>query len=258
MIEQGKEVNKARAVYYAMFSRFFAYSADISRYFELLNFIDILEKNPLDDTTAKAFKELKKLLAKDSNASLLSEYDKIFEDPSTSTIRTTASFYDDGLESGKKRLEVINFLAKTKIRRDEKSFTENEDSIGFLLSFMAELLTLVNQGNEQYLELSTCVFKEVINNFIDEISRDIYEHENAKIFKQVIILLQAFMEFERMYLEVSKPKLSEKEKEEPKQEEQISEKEKQRRAKNKLLRAKGPKKEKEEPFIAYDTEDDVK
>lgn len=253
-------VNKARSIYYGMFSRFFVYSPNVSRYFELLNLIKILRENPIDEISGEALARIEDKLQKDSNVNLLQEYDDIFYNPATTTIRMTASFYDEQLESGKKRVEMLDFLAKTKIRRDEKIFTENEDSLGFILTVMSELVSLVVEGEENYNTLQHCMFTEILNDFVDEISREIYEHESADIFKDVIIVLKSFIEFERLYLEVSKPKLKSREELVRKFESdaEISEEEAARRARNKALRESGPKKEKEEEvFITYDVESDI-
>jgi TorA maturation chaperone TorD len=252
-------INQARAVYYGMFSRFFVYSQNTSRYFELLNMIKILKDNPLDASTSEALASIESKLGSDSNVALIQEHDDIFYNPSSTTIRITASFYDEQIESGKKRLEMLDFMAKTKIRRDEKVFTENEDSLGFIFTMMSELITLVTEGEEQYNTLQHCMFTEILNDFVDQISREIYEHENANIYKDVIVVLQAFMEFERLYLEVSRPKLKSREEfvKVYESECEITEEEKARRAKNKALRESGPKKPKEEVFVTYEVESDI-
>lgn len=252
-------INQARSVYYGMFSRFFVYSQNTSRYFELLNLIKILKENPLDTTSAQALENIENKIEKDSNMSLIQEFDDIFHNPSTTTIRTTASFYDEQIESGKKRLEMLDFMAKTKIRRDEKVFTENEDSLGFIFTMMSELITLVVEGKENYNTVQHCMFAEILNDFVDQISREIYEHESADIYKDVIVVLQAFMEFERLYLEVSKPRLKTREEFVKTYETEITDEEAARRARNRALRESGPKKEKEkeEVFVTYDVESDI-
>ena len=53
------KIDKARALYYAMFSRFFVFTTDNTRYFELIKFIDILKENPLDKSSAEAFKNIR-------------------------------------------------------------------------------------------------------------------------------------------------------------------------------------------------------
>ncbi len=162
------------------------------------------------------------------------------------------------LNQVKKRVEMLQFLAKTKIRRNESEYMEYEDSIGFILTLMAELNELIVNGEEQYKNTQHCIFSEVLNEFIEDFAKELYEHESADIFKDVIIILKAFVEFERLYLEVSKP--------EPKQEIQrevpscdvISDEEAARRARNKAMKAKGPKIEDADPeSIAYDVESEV-
>ena len=94
----------------------------------------------------KAF-ELK-LVTTDIKAEKIKEFDDLFHNPTTKKIRQTASFYDEGVESGKKRVEMIQFVAKTKIRRDEKAYFEYEDSIGFIFSLMAQLTDEISQGEK--------------------------------------------------------------------------------------------------------------
>lgn len=250
-------INKARAIYYNMFAQFFVSSTDISNYFELLKLIEVLKKEPLDNTSKGAFDEVAKLLKADSNFELLSEYDEIFHNPETQNIRTTASFYDEGLESGKKRVEMLQFLAKTKIRRDENRYFEYEDSIGFIFAVLSELSEAIVQGESQYSNTVHCIFEEVLNEFIDEFASSVYSHPKAKIYKEVIVLLKTFVEFERLYLQVSKPAKKEIQNKENFREVEISEEERQRRERNKALRAQGPKQEVCSIDIAYDVETEI-
>jgi len=253
-----QEINRARAVYYSLFSNVFVYCSSTQSYLQLINMIDVLIKNPLDDTSCEALKRIKKELDPLSNIKLVQEFDDLFHNPFSSTIRTTASFYDEHVESGTKRVQMLDFLAKTKIRRDEKQYTDLEDSAAFIFTLMAELLELVSQGEEQYKNMTHCIFSDVLNEFIDEFSRDIYEHENAVIFKDVIIVLQAFISFERLYLEVSKPAFVTKpETQDISCENEISEVEKKRREQNKKLKAQGPKQNIDSNDIAYDVESEI-
>lgn len=250
------KINKARALYYAMFSRFFVFTTDNSRYLELINLIETLKQNPLDETTAVAFEEIQKSVTASSNIAFMKEFDVIFHSPESSTVKTTASFYDEDIESGKKRVEMQNFLAKTKIRRNEKLYSDYEDHIGFIFAVLSELSTLVAEGEEQYANTAHCVFSQILNDFVDEFSKDLYEHEDAKIFKNVVVILKAFMEFERIYLEVSIPAVKERVvRQGPTAE--ITDEERQRRERNRALRVKGPKKEQKEVFVTYDVEEDM-
>ncbi len=252
-----QNINKARAVYYCLFSKFFVYSSDTQSYLQLINMVNVLIDSPLDNESCEALKRIKVELDPMSNVKLIQEYDDLFHNPFSSTIRTTASFYDEEVESGKKRVQMLDFLAKTKIRRDEKTYTDLEDSVAFILTLMSELLDLVAQGESQYKTVSHCIFSDVLNEFVDEFSKDVYEHENAKIYQDVIVVFQAFMSFERLYLDVSKPVMVKKPQEEESCGDEVSEEELERRARNKQLKAMGPKKDVDPDSIAYDVESEV-
>lgn len=251
------KIDQARALYYSLFSRCFVFSSNNERYQELVSLINTLKQSPLDSTTAEAFEELSILVKADSNVPFMLEFDDLFHSPETYTVRTTASYYDENIESGKKRSEMQNFLGKTKIRRDEKKYSDYEDHIGFIFTVMAELCTLISQGEEVYKNTSHCIFEQILNDFVDQFAKEIYEHENTKIFKQIIVILKAFIDFERIYLEVSIP--SPKAKVEKRvSTDTLTDIEIERRKRNRALRASGPKKEKEEEvFTTFDVEDDM-
>lgn len=254
-----EEINKARAIYYKVFSAFFVYTKDFNRYLDLLNLVNVLKNNPLNDTSKLALENISNKLQKDSNAILLQEYDDIFDNPQTTQVRTTASYYDEGVESGKKRLEMQNFLAKTKIRRDEKNYCDYEDNIGFIFTVLNELCELQSKGYDEYKNTIHCIFESILNEFIDEFAKTLYEHKSADIYKDVVVILKAFIEFERLYLEVSKPNKKVKQAVK-KVEETISEEEKERRARNKAMKALGPKNAQEDAcpvFVAHDVEEDL-
>ena len=232
-----KSVNKARSVYYGLMSKMFVFSSDANRYDDVVDILDKLIEAPLDENSGEALKEIRDFIKAYGSKKLSLEYDDLFSNPETKIIRDTASFYDEGVESGRKRVEVKNFLGKTKFRRDENGFKDNEDSIGFLVTFMHELIELSIQGELQYESVAHCLFAEVINEFIDEFITNLYEHDKADAYKSLAIVLNAFMTFERMYFKVQKPKPKEKivKKEEPC--EFISDKEAQRRAENRIKKA---------------------
>lgn len=241
-MQDNQTINKARALYYNFFASFFVISPNSENYFELIKLLNILKDNPLDDSSSKALDNISTLLHKSSNVALFQEFDDLFHNPLNKKIRQTASFYDEGVESGKKRVEMLDFIAKTKIRRDEKKYYEYEDSIGFIFSVMAELSDLLANGEGIYKNTVHCIFAQILNEFIDEFSKNVYEHEKANIYKELIVVLHSFIEFERLYLEVSKP--IKKEKIIKKQEDNwgnISKEERERRERNRALKALGPK-----------------
>lgn len=244
-MQDNQAINKARALYYNLFANFFVESSKSENYFELLRLINILKENPLDDTSGEALKNISALLDPTSNVALLKEFDDLFHNPTTKKkIRQTASFYDEGVESGKKRVEMIDFVAKTKLRRDEKNYFEYEDSVGFIFSLMAELTNQIASGEKVYENTVHCIFAQILNEFIEEFAKDVFEHNSSKIYKELMIVLHSFVAFERLYLEVSKAAKKERIiKKTEESSDDISEEEMARRARNKALKALGPKEE---------------
>ena len=198
-------VNGARSLYYGFFSKMLVFNELEDRFDGLKEALDVMISNPMDENSAEALKEIAEFIELGGYESLVNEYDDIFHNPESDVVRTTASFYDEGVESGKKRLEVKNFLAKTKIRRDEKNFKESEDGVGFLVTFMHELIELIINGEKSYDTLQHCLFTEVINEFLDEYIEALYENDKSNAYKSVAVVLNAFLEFERLYFDVAKP-----------------------------------------------------
>lgn len=245
-MQDNQSINKARALYYNLFANFFVPSKELDKYLALVNLVDVLKQNPIDTQSGEAFENIYNQLDSTSNVKLLMEYDDLFHNPTTKRVRHTASFFDEGFESGKKRVEMINFVAKTKIRRDEKNFFEYEDSVGFLFTFMSVLCDNIANGESEYENTVHCVFAQILNDFIDEFAKEVFEHESAKVYKDLMVVLNSFIELERLYLEVPKPiKKVKVEKTVSCEVEEISPEELERRARNKALKALGPKKEDE-------------
>ena len=231
------EVNPARSLYYGFFSKMLVYTEDMGRFDGLTEALKVMIANPLDANSAEALKEIQAFVETGSREALVEEYDAIFHDPESPIVRTTASYYDEGVESGKKRLEVKQFLAKTKIRRDEKHYKEPEDSIGFLVTFMHELIELIIAGESSYNTLQHCLFDEILNGFEDAFIINLYEHERAHAYRSLAVVMQAFLEFERLYFGVTRPKPKPKVVRESESCEFISETEEKRRAANRIERS---------------------
>lgn len=258
-MQNNQNINRARHLYYTLFANFFVPPEQFEKYLELRELINLLRKNPLDVESGNALEKLYELLDGSSNFKMLEEFNDMFYNPTTPSVHHTASFYDEGFESGKKRVEMVNFVAKTKLRRDEQNYLDYEDSIGFILSLMGELTDEIANGNSEYENTVHCIFEQILNPFIDLFAKEIYEYPlDNKIYKELMVVVHSFVEFERLYLDVSKPIAKQvEEKQSCNVEDEISEEEKQRRARNKALKSLGPKKDKEPTDIAYDVETDL-
>ncbi|WP_052433586.1 TorD/DmsD family molecular chaperone [Sulfurospirillum arsenophilum] len=233
-----ESVNKARSLYYGFLSKMFIFTTSADRYLGINEALEVMIQNPIDENSGEALKEIQAFLNTYTQSALIQEYDDIFHNPAYKVVRNTASYYDEGVESGHQRLAVKNFLAKTKIRRDENNFKENEDSVGFIFTFMHELIELIMQDQKEYENIQHCLFTEVINPFVDEFVINVYEHPMAKAYKSIAIVLNAFITFERMYFEVAKPPFKEKVRVQ-KPVEVISGAEAKRRAENKAKKMAG-------------------
>lgn len=202
-------LNTSRALYYFLLSKFFIlHNSSEKDFSSAMNVMEILIKNPLEENTKKSLENLYEIISSKKEKLIIQEHDEIFFLPGSRTVKTTASYYDDGVETGGRKLvEVKNFLSKTKIRRNEKVYKEPEDSIGFLFVFMNELIELIRAGQDEYDNLQHCIFTEILNPFVDTFIHELYNHQKSDIYKDVTVVLNAFMEFERFYFDVEKPNI---------------------------------------------------
>ena len=111
----------------------------------------------MDEASEESIKNILNLLDKDSNQSLIQEYDDIFHNPVYEKVRQTASFMMRVLNLVKKSRDDSICCKKTKLRRDEKRYFEYEDSVGFIFSIMSELSNLVALGEKQYENTVHCI-----------------------------------------------------------------------------------------------------
>ena len=119
-----ESVNKARSLYYGLLSKMFVFTTSQERYAGVVEALDGMIENPIDENSGEALKEIKSFIIEKGEEALIQEYDDVFHNPAYKVVRNTASYYDEGVESGHMRVAVKNFLAKTRIRRDEKNYKE--------------------------------------------------------------------------------------------------------------------------------------
>jgi len=201
-----ESVNPARSLYYGFLSKMLVFTTAADRYDGVREALDAMIANPLDTNSGEALKEIREFIDAHGYAGLVEEYDEIFHNPERPVVRTTASFYHEGVESGRRLLEVRNFLAKTRIRRDENRYKEPEDSAGFLMTFMHELIEMEMAGEESAQNIAHCLFAEVINPFLEDFLPNLYEHDRANAYASLAVVAYAFLEFERIYFQVPRPR----------------------------------------------------
>lgn len=202
-MEDQVRILTARRLYYCLLADLFTFSEN-ERFLNVAKMLEILRNSPLDETSAEAIDSLISKFTPQNLQNIIQEYDDIFHAP-PHAIRNTFSYYDEGFESGHACARVRELLKKTDIRRDERNFKENEDSVGFTFLLMAEFLTRQIAGDERYGEFADELFSTTIHPFIDKFISELYACPAALVYKDACAILQAFIEFERLYYELAKP-----------------------------------------------------
>lgn len=182
---------KARFYYYEFFSLplFFI---DEKKFGDFKAQLSFLAENPL--STKEHFENLLKF----DYENFTKEQNDVLYDFSYTNVPLTSSFYDEGRDDGQKRVKITEILLKSKFRKSEFC-KDSEDFIGFIFAFMSEIL---KSGD---LNLSYELFKEIINEFIDEFILMLKEHERADFFSSYAKQLDEFIGYERAILNIQKP-----------------------------------------------------
>lgn len=197
------EFAAGRGLYYSLFSRFFVFSQDADRFSGVNAMLGLASAHALNEESAAAIMRIQAKFDEKNPQNLADEFDEIFHAP-PSPLRNSLSYYDEGYEVGHACAKVRKILARTDLRRDETKFKENEDNVGFVFALMSEFIARESEL-ELYGELEEQLFKEIINPNIDEFIEGLFNHESSEIYKDVAVLLQGFVEFERVVLSAPRP-----------------------------------------------------
>ena len=197
------EFAAGRGLYYSLFSRFFVFSQDADRFSGVNAMLGLASAHALNEESAAAIMRIQARFDEKNPQNLADEFDEIFHAP-PSPLRNSLSYYDEGYEVGHACAKVRKILARTDLRRDEAKFKENEDNVGFVFALMSEFIARESEL-ELYGELEEQLFKEIINPNIDEFIEGLFNHESSEIYKDVAVLLQGFIEFERVVLSAPRP-----------------------------------------------------
>lgn len=204
-----KEINKARAVYYGLFSSLFSYLENKDYHEKVVYTTKILSKTPIDELSKEAFENMLAYLNKENSfETLKEENNNVFFSPSTSFIPVTASYYAENRDDGQKRLEMSNIVLKSNFRKDSDVFKESEDHISFIFAFLKKMIE--QNENDVLDEIVINVFSNILNDIVDEFIEKLYEHENSDFYKNVAVLLKVFIELERSLLSIESSQIKEK------------------------------------------------
>ena len=197
------EFAAGRGLYYSLFSRFFVFSQEADRFSGVNAMLGLASAHALNEESAAAIMRMQAKFDEKNPQNLADEFDEIFHAP-PSPLRNSLSYYDEGYEVGHACAKVRKILARTDLRRDEAKFKENEDNVGFVFALMSEFIARESEL-ELYGELEEQLFKEIINPNIDEFIESLFNHESSEIYKDVAVLMQGFIEFERVVLSAPRP-----------------------------------------------------
>ena len=197
---QNREINEGRAFYYGFFSKLFTFTYDKERFAGVKEAAEILHNYALEENSKKA---LEHFLQNYNEQKLADEFDEIFYDLSQDPVPTTASFYDEEIENGKMKIKMVDIVLGSKFRKNEE-YKDSEDDIGFIFPFMQYLILEKLNGDEKSEWLEGKTF-DVLNTFIDDFAENVYMHQASDLYKDIAVVLKAFVESERIFLEKPKP-----------------------------------------------------
>lgn len=184
-------LNTARARYYEFLSFPLFWGQSEEDFEAFLAQARFLATAPITPENERDFKKIYNF----EWAKFQKEQNAVLFDLSFVNVPQTASFFDEGRDDGKKRVEVINILKKAHLAIDAQL---SEDYIGLIFALASRLL------GEQKAQLAGELFG-VINGFADEFCEILREHDNSKFFTAYANILASFVTLEREFLSLAAP-----------------------------------------------------
>lgn len=198
-----KAINQARSLYYIFFAKMLDFTPSDEGYKDVETLLTIFLANPLDETSYEALKALKESIEKRGFSALRAEYDEVFVSPESSFIPLSASYYDEGRDDGQKRVKAAGLVLRSKFRRNKPLCNDSEDQMVFAFRFMSTLIQAGIEGDAESLTLAHTFFAEILNECVDDFAELLFMHEKSVLFRETAIVLKAFFDFERLYLDVA-------------------------------------------------------
>lgn len=195
------EIDKARAVIYNLLSLLFVEGFAKNRSSEIVNLLEILASNPFNEVVETASKNILEYLKNNGEDSIYKEYQELFLIPFGDFVSLSISLYHEQREGGIMQLKVKDILAKTTIRRDEKSFTAQEDHFGFVFTLCSYLIAQKVDNNLKE-DLQKELFIEVLQPYLSKLFFRLMATK-SEIYSQVALILESFYNFEMGYLDLN-------------------------------------------------------
>ncbi|QKF56922.1 molecular chaperone TorD family protein [Campylobacter ornithocola] len=187
-----QDIDLSRKYFYEFFSKAFNF-IDENEFKIWHEQVLVLAQSPLDDSLRSDFEKLSSC----DFVSFKEEQNAVFFDFSYVNVPISASFYDEGRDDGKMKLQACEIIRKTKFRKKEDC-RQSEDEFGFLFAFIASII-------EHDLKVTQQLFRFVINPVIDEFIEKLQIHKNSNFYICIANIMKVFFTNERAYLEVQAP-----------------------------------------------------
>lgn len=198
-----KAINQARSLYYIFFAKMLDFAPNDEGYKDVETLLPIFLSNPLDEGSYEALGIIQEKIKTEGFSALRAEYDEVFVSPESSFIPLSASYYDEGRDDGQKRVKAADLVLRSKFRRNKPLCNDSEDQIVFAFRFMSMLIQAGLEGDEESLNLAHTFFVEILNECVDDFAELLFTHEKSVFYKNTAIVLKAFSDFERLYLDVA-------------------------------------------------------
>lgn len=206
MTKEDIQINKARSIHYLLLGILFSYKSLEKNQNLTMRILEQMNANPINDQTQKDSQLLLDALQNGHMQAIEEEFDLLFVNNfKQKSINLTASYYSEGWEFGEKCLKIRNLILESELRKSEE-FIEPEDHLGFLLLFCSSLL---EKSNPCSIAISKKIFEDILNDYVNFVVIEILKNKTAKFYKSIAKILGSFMEFERLYLEVTPPPFEE-------------------------------------------------
>ncbi|GMB96730.1 molecular chaperone TorD family protein [Helicobacter sp. NHP22-001] len=189
----------ARALYYRLWHYLVVFVHNEELFKELQNLVAHLKDYPFNTQTAQAWQEIESFLGQGLE-SFKAEQNSVLFAPGEQFVPLSASYYLEGQDNGKKRLEAIALLKKSELQIESHTLSAPiaEDDLAFLTlmmnAFLKEML-----ANPHFFALHATLFKDFFHLCGDAFINAISTHQRSVCYKNCAIILSAFIQHERLF-----------------------------------------------------------
>ncbi|BEG57767.1 hypothetical protein NHP21005_14550 [Helicobacter sp. NHP21005] len=189
----------ARALYYRLWHYLVVFVHDERLFQELGALVRHLKDYPFDLKTGQSWQEFDNFLAQGLEA-FKAEQNAVLFAPGEQFVPLSASYYLEGQDNGKKRLEAIALLKQSGLHIESHTIgvPVAEDDLAFLTlmmnAFLKEML-----ANPHFFALHATLFKDFFHLCGDAFINAISTHQRSVCYKNCAIILSAFIQHERLF-----------------------------------------------------------